>query len=460
MSEELIPIIAGGTFLLIFLHAVVKDSINLEHFDNIENTSNVFLNFYDLSLKRDFNLVNFIQQLKFQKIPPEPRFINNKDQGWGNVSIGSSLNPIIFVPGLGMSPIEGTWNIEKMLEGKCIKNQQEPTRLWYPDFDKHNEFKQQKECWENYINVNFEAPSSIKNTPGVKTWIPSFGSTNFVGENYFYVFEETLVARGYKHGVNLFSANYDFRKICDSHEFKKWSQELSGLIEKATFANTEKPVILVGHSLGCVLINSFLQTKNTNWKKKYIKHFSMFSPTFGGTPQALKQTIWGNQLFKNFSGLQLMLPNSMIYGDLPLLTKNDYVYTSDNIIELLDGDTQKIYKNITYSFQVISLQAPGVPVYLFAGKGIETESSYIQDSITQQPRIQYPYYSVRDPSTQDFTYSENYLGDGLIPQFALEFPLQWTKYQSEPIEYRFYEGIEHKEILNRYSPVYDFISIL
>jgi hypothetical protein len=40
-----------------------------------------------------------------------------------------------------------------------------------------------------------------------------------------------------------------------------------------------------------------------------------------------------------------------------------------------------------------------------------------------------------------------------MPKFALEYPIWWTKFQSEPVFYQFFTGVEHTKILASLHPI-------
>lgn len=456
MSNHMLGIV-GGVILIGLLIGEMCEK-KKEYFESEVNAVPRAVSLFvgkNTNLKRDFKLVNYLQQLKFQTISTSDKYSIFNKQGWGTVDIPIGKEPILFVPGLGASSIHATWNNITVPLESCLTSQSTPTRIW-----PRNNFESDDEkiCWTNVISN-----SSTDTAEGgfIDSWTPNIGEFNIDVENYTYMFENTLLANGYTKGVSLFCANYDFRKILEEPYFSQWCQKMTASVEKMVSINKKKAV-LVGHSLGNVLINLFLQTREQTWKDYYIKSFVMMSPAIGGSVVAIREMIDQPQ-YQTFTGLQILLPNELVYGDFELYTRDSLVYSAAGISNIFRGnmETYKLYNTSTKPFQTLSLQPPRVPVYIFAGTGINTESSYTASETNPQQIMQeYPPYNNQQAYLNNFTYTQQFVGDGIVPSFVTEFPLQWSKLQSETIHYQFYEGVEHHNILNRYDPIVDFISIL
>ena len=484
----------GTTIGTTILGLIVLSSINNkdEHFTSgfgfelPDSVNPIFLNMYSKNLSKDFGLFDVIQQLKYMYFKPNPRGIET-NAGFGEVSIGASLAPVILVPGLGTSNIVGKWNkpntknvksikdvnFEESEKWNCRQIQENWTDLWFPQSDVNSKISQF--CWEDNIKVEFK-DGLVVNSEGVQTSVKDYGSTVFTPVSYMNTLLDAIGAIGYKEGSTLYGAQYDFRKICSPDELFNYIQSLKSLVERSVHLNGKKAV-LVGHSLGSNLINYFLVKQSKEWKDRYINSFVSFSGAFGGCPKALRSMLSGvdvtkpdektvfHKIIKNFTGLQWMLPNPHIYGDVPLVHYKNVSYAAKDILSLLylcgDQEAINIYKNVVLPVQNESLKAPGVPVYTFSGTNLMTESSYNYDnSLTDDPVKNYPYYQLSQAYANNFDYPQEFNGDGTIPHFALQLPLSWTTQQAEPIYYRFYNRAEHREIMDIEQPVKDFISIL
>ncbi|CAH1400260.1 unnamed protein product [Nezara viridula] len=134
------------------------------------------------------------------------------------------------------------------------------------------------------------------NQPGVKTRVPGFGNpkvveyvdskSSFSVGGYMNTLCGAIVDLGYTRTTNLYAAPYDFRK--GPSELGNWFEDIEELIKNAYNNNNNSSVILIGHSMGGLLVHQFLINKPQEWKDKYIKAFISLSTPFGGTLKALK----------------------------------------------------------------------------------------------------------------------------------------------------------------------------
>ena len=208
----------------------------------------------------------------------------------------------------------------------------------------------------------------------------------------------------------------------------------------------------------------------------------MFSPVIGGLAKSLRTILSGDNVpiennqdsslrdaSMNFTGLQLMLPVPEVFGQRPLLKYRQVDYNSSDISQLLNigssalniKDTQNIYDKIVRPFQIKSLQAPHVPVYVLAGLNLDTESNYIyNDTLVDRPNKNSPYYKSNIPYETEYSYPSMYNGDGACPKFVLEYPKTWSDKQTEPIYFKFYERAEHVKILSMSEPITDVLEIV
>jgi lysophospholipase III len=467
-------------------------------FEMPDNIHPLYLNMYKQNLSTDFKLFNLIQTIKYRVFKPIARGIYTNG-GFGQVSLGPSLNPVIIVPGLGTSSILGIWNkpdsvnvkqldyhqnFESAEKWNCRKIQNNWSELWFPyNYEESPETKGVAQyCWAHNINVKYKGkgpekgPPKLQNSEGVITRTSEFGKASFIPQSYMYYLMDALTAAGYKHGTTLFGAPYDFRKICSEDVLYEFCGSLANLIQQSVQNNGKKAIIL-GHDLGSPLANYFLTKSSKEWKDQYIQSFISVSGAFGGCPKALRTLLSGvkvsnskertllRKIGANFSGIQWMLPCPAVYGDVPLVSHKYINYSAKDIPKLLEmagyDEAKDIYENIVQSVQQQSLQAPHVPVYVFGGDKIPTESNYnYADSLIQNPVMNYPLYKTDLPYNNNFQFTDSYDGDGTMPKFTLEVPLQWTNYQEEPIFYRFYNRAEHKEILELLEPVKDILSVI
>ncbi len=441
--------------------------------NNVSSDSGLplFLNLYP-KFGQDFKLFDLIQKLKLNNSIPMPNGIFKKGSGSRNLLMSKKLPPIIIVPGLGASPLYARWNkpssgnvqtidssdnFQESDAWSCKQVQDSWVQIWPPTTEGLSSY-----CWVDNIKV-VAKQNKIVNSDGVSTAVQEFGSLEFANEDYMTCLIEALEAVGYQKGVNLFAACYDFRKIGDPTEIDSWCMSLTKLIEQ-NCAMQENPAIIIGHDLGAVIANYFLVNALPEWKNKFISKFISISGTFGGCPKALRTILSGNsgttnnfnEATKTSSGLSLILPNFKIYGNNPLIHFNNITYSSKDIPKLVETVSEEASKILKISEKVrdISMNAPGVEVHILAGSDVDTESSYKYTmSLVNEPEKDIPFYQLELPFSQKFNYPDQFQGDGTMPNFALEYPISWSKSQSQPVYFRFFTGMEHTKILSSFESV-------
>jgi len=433
----------------------------------------LFLNLYP-RFGQDFKLFDLIQKLKLNNASPIWNGVYKPGAGTRNLFESKKLCPIILVPGLGASPLFARWNktssgtVQTVDESgnfqnpdawSCKQVQDSWTQIWPPNTDGLASY-----CWADNTKV-IAKDNRIINATGVNTAVQEFGSVEFANDDYMSTLIEALEAVGYEQGNNLFAACYDFRKIGDPNEIDAWCMSLTKLIEQHCSLQ-ENPAIIIGHDLGAVVANYFLVGAMQEWKDRFIDKFISVSGTFGGCPKALRAILSGvstpgnssnfNAAVKNSSGLSLMLPNPMIYGDTPLIQFNQLSYSSQDIPKLVESVSTEAAKIMKISEKVrdISMQAPGVEVHILAGSNLDTESSYKYNlSLVNEPEKNAPFYQLELPFNQKFSYPDYFTGDGTMPKFCLEHPIWWSKSQRQPVFFQFFTGLEHTKILSSELPV-------
>ena len=203
-------------------------------------------------------------------------------------------------------------------------------------------------CWLDSLSISyFASNNSYEGTKGVDIRPNDFGGLNGVNKldhfddpfgltNYYQYIISQLERVGYKGGVTLFGAPYDWRVPADFlyHQEKSlgkvWGTLLKELIEKAFATSGNKAVNVITHSLGGPTFLYFLnrrmennfmlahfllfcepslnekqkKTETPEWKSKYVKSFIPIAAPWSGSPTALKSIVSGS----NF-GVQILCLN-------------------------------------------------------------------------------------------------------------------------------------------------------
>lgn len=403
------------------------------------------------------------------------------------VTYGNMRKPIFFIPGLGGSSLEDTVDRPKgyintfrpEYDKYCFHTQKTKESVWVNL--QSAMIGPPRYCWMDRIKTNWNTQTKkLTNTPGVKTftkggiidgkyegcagikylsYMPIIGGTPT--SDYFNNMISTLESLGYKDGDNLFGLPYDFRLILDPEIMNEYFMNIKNKFEEIRIKSGQRIVVL-GHSLGCVLTNLFLSFQPQQWKDEHIDCFISIAGPYGGSSKALRTIISGEtegiplesnrdmQLVEqNFAGLLWMLPMPEVYNDT-LLTKDGI--TASKIPELLlklnMPEVEDEYRNlVTSDIRNRSIRDPGVKTHLLYGLGLETENDG------------YLFYPANDSNgnygTQNATVN-NRDGDGTVVDTALLYPVRNWK---SVTPYEINKG-EHKEVLNSIRCVQKVVDIL
>eukprot|EP00736_Rhodelphis_marinus_P001085 Rmarinus@m.5426 len=351
------------------------------------------------------------------------------------------LSPVVLVPGLGGSVLD--YQMDETYEspheickftytvGKWSSG---PHRLW-PSLSMLS-FKPFFDCWKHAIEVSYDSETkSFANTQGVDVRPRAFGSVKGI-DNLFKVgnwglpmgsvFEHLineLKPLGYVDERNMRGAPYDFRTIPETRQLHSYYDDLRALIEE-TYENSAecptgpKPVHVISHSLGCVILQRFLSKfVDDAWKDKYVASFIPVSGPFGGSAKAFRTLLSGDSIGIPGRNNQELQPVEATFGGvawmLPFHSFHDPTRVFVSMVEDLEDVEMEVIKTFSattedfthlfgvpgangrdddaYGFaplvadvyrQLIGpmtedFAAPGVDVYCMFGTGIVTEDFYM-----------------------------------------------------------------------------------
>ncbi|KAJ0967700.1 hypothetical protein J5N97_024617 [Dioscorea zingiberensis] len=339
--------------------------------------------------------------------------------------------PLIIVPGQGGNQLEAKLNKEyyyKPLKQQleyCRSGMREDGGKWFRLWMDCSilEIPPTFQCFAEQMQLHYDPHlDDYTNAPGVETRVPFFGSTH--GFHYKdpdrlnqSIYMANLVKHldqmGYKEGINLFGAPYDFRYglAGDGHPSKVGSQflqSLRDLVENASKANNNNPVILLTHSLGGLFALQLLHRNSPAWSRKFIKHFIALSAPWGGTVLEMLIFASGNSMgYSNINPLMLrqeiwslesnrwLLPNPRTFGDKPIVVSKDANFSASDIPKFLNaiGCSDCVHPYESRIMPMIERLKPpaGVPVTVMTGYGIKTAETlvYGDGGFEAQPEIVY-----------------------------------------------------------------------
>ena len=138
---------------------------------------------------------------------------------------------------------------------------------------------------------------------------------------------DTLIDRGYEEGFSLAGLPNDYRRFLPTNNFSE--KVFRSQIERL-YSNTGKPVVIVGHSFGSmVVLTNLIKEENKDLIPK-IKKFIAVAPQFAGSSKLLDIFLHGmNDWNKSFNilGRTITITNYNIFGQnlmyksIPVITE-------------------------------------------------------------------------------------------------------------------------------------------
>lgn len=273
-----------------------------------------------------------------------------------------------------------------------------------------------------------------------------------IQQSYNYKYYDSIINEmeklGYTAKVDMFGAPYDFRKIMIPVYRDTYWYKLKNLIEEA-YSISQKPVVLIAHSLGCLITYLFLTEYCTEaWKMKHISKFVSIAGPYGGTSVSFKTLLSSfplprllrekySNVVETSSGLVLTIPNILGYScnDVVVLDKDkNKEYTIDNMYETLPEVTKYIYDNYTKEFIPVFKKDTNIDTIFVTSKQIETDFSYVYDGIDTDTK--------KEPE-HIFTSK----GDGIIPVDSLHVH-EKSRINFPRYTYKEFNTAQHSSILN------------
>uniref|UniRef100_A0A672G764 Lecithin-cholesterol acyltransferase n=1 Tax=Salarias fasciatus TaxID=181472 RepID=A0A672G764_SALFA len=354
------------------------------------------------------------------------------------------------VPGNLGNQLEAKLNKPSLVHWMCYKK----TENWFPLWiDLNMLMPIGVDCWIDNIRLVYNRTTRrSSNSPGVEVRVPGFGQTypiEFLDINklagYFYTMVQHLVNAGYVRNETVRGAPYDWRLA--PNENAKYLQMLQDLVEDM-YEQYQKPVYLLGHSMGCHYVLYFLNHQPQAWKDKYIKGFISLGAPWGGAVKVLRVMASGeNDGIPMLSTIKIreeqrmmttnpwMLPSESAWPD-------DHVFISTPTFNYTNRDYQRFFSDISfedgwYMWEetknlTSDLVPPGVEVWCMYGVGLPTIVRYIYDE-------EFPN---GDPV--DFAYAD---GDDTVDSYSMGLCKRWIGQQEQPVHVTEYRGLAHLDMV-------------
>uniref|UniRef100_A0A914GV13 Uncharacterized protein n=1 Tax=Globodera rostochiensis TaxID=31243 RepID=A0A914GV13_GLORO len=346
--------------------------------------------------------------------PPAFRRLGHLDDGTAPVI--TNRNPIVLIPGDGGSRLKAN------LTGKpsvvhyfCERQTSKYFALWL-NLEQFGPFA--IDCWADNMHLDFNSSSGkATDLAGVNVRVPGFGHTRTVEwldaskrspSRYFAPIVSSLIAWGYRRGVDVVGAPYDWRRTPE--ELIRYFAKLRSLIEQIFHANGNRKVIVLAHSMGNPLANFFYNKfVDKAWKDTFLLAHISLAGAWGGSAQVVK--LFASEA--NFSQNYTLSNLDKFFAD----------------IQYPQGFDQ--WKSAS---RALVLDPPGVKVYCIFGIGVDTPEQFEWTHSWFFPDYQ-PYIRYGD-------------GDGTVNRRSLEVCERWGRTTPEGVAVHRLNGTDHLGILS------------
>jgi len=296
--------------------------------------------------------------------------------------------------------------------------------------------------------------------------------------------------KGYVPAQTVFGAPYDFTKITNSDYMFAYYHRLKLMIEYAFETNNGNPVVIVSHSLGCPVTNTFFNLYLPSvmssvqaagiWKDTFVKIWIPVGGPFGGSSKACRAIMrgdglgmdaiclteclsWYNEFQKLISGLVWMTPDSSVFENFKVCEIKKGARTQIFLTELASlvtmysvagkEDTAMALVTNTQPLSTYVKGAPGVPVHVLTSSctnGTEGSQIYTHKQNTGNFAADYDVECIDERDSyvelfkteglptrlqyeiRDGVAVKDMMGDGTVPYMSLMVPRTWKAGGSNP----------------------------
>uniref|UniRef100_A0A915K4A3 Group XV phospholipase A2 n=1 Tax=Romanomermis culicivorax TaxID=13658 RepID=A0A915K4A3_ROMCU len=327
------------------------------------------------------------------------------------------------------------------------------------------------DCWVDNMKLIYNNKTrTTSNTPGVEIKIPQMGDTfpveyldtsNISVSMYFGALVTNAVKEwGYERNRNIVGVPYDFRRA--PNEQKIFFEDLRKLIERTYYANGNKKVAIVAHSMGNSIALYLYNQQTQMWKDKFIASHVGIAAPWGGSAKVYRMVASGYNMDhyrilvspltlrtqqRSMPSTYWLLPSDKFWNEdeaIIKITEDDTIYTTKNYeqffkdLNFQDGwDMYQDTKDLSYE-----MKAPGVEIHCIYGVGLPTPEKFVYAKKSHFPDTQ-PDEVMGD-------------GDGTVNVRSIEACQRWRQEQSQPVYIKEIEKWEHLEILQN-REVIDYV---
>ncbi|KAK8391238.1 hypothetical protein O3P69_017126 [Scylla paramamosain] len=374
-------------------------------------------------------------------------------QALGEVKKLRPVPPVILVPGDGGSQMEAKLDKPAVVHYVCTKKTDSWFDLW---LNMESLIPGIIDCWIDNMRLVYDNTTrTTRNSPGVMTRVPGFGSTSTVEwldpshhypTSYFYDVVEAMVKSplGYVRDSTIRGAPYDFRKA--PNEQKNYFKALKHMTESMYNSEGQRVVYLL-HSMGGPMIWYFLANQPQSWKDEYVEGVISMAGAWGGSIKAVKVYTAGDNLGiylinprsireeqRSATSLAFLLPSPDLWKEDEVLVQTpEKNYTTANFKDMFEAlnlpDAYNIYLDTKNLLK--DAPPPGVDLYCLYGHGINTVEKLV-------------YQEGSFPDKPDLVFGE---GDGTVNLRSAQVCESFASKQRQKVHAKAFPVMEHMAIL-------------
>ncbi|KAM4722985.1 phosphatidylcholine-sterol acyltransferase [Rhinophrynus dorsalis] len=361
-------------------------------------------------------------------------------------ALTNNTPPVVLVPGCFGNQLEAKVDKEDVVNWMCYRKTDDYFTLW---LNLKMFLPLGVDCWIDNIRVVYNRTTrTASNAPGVEIHVPGFGETYSVEyldksklAGYLHTLVQNLVNNGYVRDETVRAAPYDWRIAPNGQ--KEYFDKLKHLIEEMS-EQYNKPVFIIGHSLGNLYLLYFLINQPQQWKDKYVKGFISLGAPWGGAVKPLLVLMSGdNHGIPMVSNIKIREEQRMTTTNPWMIPTNlgwpeSHVFISTPSYNYTYKDYKRLFEDIGfedgwYMWEdtkglLEGLPPPGVDVYCIYGTGIPTAETYIYgEGFPNEPPL-------------DIKYSD---GDDTVHKRSMELCKKWHGEQDKKVHVFELEGLDH-----------------
>ena len=318
------------------------------------------------------------------------------------VACFGALAPVVFVPGFLGNPLLVTIEAAEFIPASC-EGLGVPIGESFCAMYNATLLAKNPQCVYDLLKQDFNATSipAFTNKPGIKVSVRDFGGFSGIEVTY-HSFKTQLTSWGYEVYKDAFGAPLDYRYMSkEGLSYSGFTTDLKALVERAYRRNSDRRVVLIGHSNGGPTLYSFLSSMSLAWKKKYVSSMVGLSGNFLGQMNCIKEFVVPgaqSEMMSTWEAQYMSLPWGE-YSDvstIPIVLT--YTNSSENPPQSYTStvsDLSALFATIDRSEWGAKLAAaaadmdrsatPGVDTYCFYGSNISTSYSFsFAGSVQQQ----------------------------------------------------------------------------